>query len=185
MRAFIAAEIDDAIRAQLSAVRDSGFLQESVVRWVHPDRMHLTLKFLGEIDPDSVADVTKALEHASEGVAPFVLEFASLGFFPDAKRPRVFWAGIEDCDKILKKVHNRLEAELAKLKFEEDRKPFRPHLTLARIKGKLSGSTDLGDRQQMNFGKQTVRALTLFKSVLRPQGPIYTPLSVVTLKESS
>ncbi|MBU0755494.1 MAG: RNA 2',3'-cyclic phosphodiesterase [Planctomycetes bacterium] len=185
MRAFVAVEIDEAVRARLAEVRSSGRLHGSAVRWVRPDRMHITMKFIGEMDPLSVPLVTKAIQSASQGVRPFEVEFASVGVFPDLKRPRVFWAGIRDAGKNLEIVYNRLEAELSKLEFKSDRKPFLPHLTLARIKGKPSGRVDLEEGRDLSFGRQTVKKVTLFESVLRPEGPIYTPLSTVTLEESS
>jgi 2'-5' RNA ligase len=183
MRSFVAVEVDEPIRMRLAGLRDKGILSKGPVRWVRPELMHITLKFLGEIDPAFVADVTGAIQNASEGMKPFELEFKNLGFFPDARRPRVFWAGIEDRDKNLEILYRRLETELLKLKFEKDRKAFHPHLTLARIKDRIRGGVQLGDEENATFGSQKVGEITLFKSELRPQGPLYTPLATVILPD--
>lgn len=182
MRTFIAIEIDDTLRNRLAAIRDELQLQDPVMRWVKPDRMHLTLRFLGEIDPSLVTPVTKAIQNASQGVKPFELKFKGLGFFPNAGKPRVFWVGIRDQDKTLELLVRSLELELMKIGFEREKRPFRPHLTLARIKGKITGGIHIGDEAQSEYGQQSVSSIKLFKSDLRPQGPIYTLLSEVDLK---
>jgi 2'-5' RNA ligase len=184
MRSFVAVEVDEPIRMRLAELRDKGIMSGGAVRWVRPELMHITLKFLGEIDPATVPDVTQAIQNASEGMRPFEIEFKTLGFFPDARRPRVFWAGIEDKDKNLEILYRRLETELLRLKFEGDRKGFHPHLTLARIKDRIRGGVQIGEEESAVFGSQTVGEVTLFKSELRPQGPRYTPLATVTLPKS-
>jgi 2'-5' RNA ligase len=182
MRTFIAIEIDEGTRRRLEDVRRQNWIQGKAVRWARTASMHLTLKFLGEIPPTDVTDVTRAIQNASREIKPFFFETRGLGFFPDAQRPRVFWAGIRDKDGGLAAVHGRLQEELFKVRFEMETRPFSPHLTLARIKGRLDHVRDPGDEDEV-FGFQTVSEIVLFKSELRPEGPLYTPLSVVALKE--
>lgn len=183
MRSFIAIEIDENARRRLGAVRGAGILEGGGVRWVRPESLHLTLKFLGEIAPSAVPLVTEAMEEASQDVGPFYLELKGLGFFPDARRPRVFWAGIRDRGGGMARLHARLEEALGRRGFPMDTRPFHPHLTLARIKGRLDRPPRMEGRGDDLFGAQTVHEMVLFKSELRPQGPRYTSLSVVGLKE--
>lgn len=183
MRTFIAVEIDASIKEKLARVQELGLVKGGSVRWVRPNRMHLTLKFLGEIEPSSVPLVTQAVQNASREVEPFEVEFRNLGFFPNRTRPRVFWAGIHDARKSLEILYRSLEMELLNLGFEREARPFRPHLTLARFKDRVKGDIDLKERENEFFGAQIVKEIVLIKSELRPQGPLYTPLSTVTLKE--
>ena len=183
MRMFVAIEFDEALRADLAGVRDQGLLEGSAVKWVPTDRMHLTLKFLGEVPADIVPAVTEALTHASQGTGPFHVEVEGLGFFPDARRPRVFWAGLKDSEGELEILQRRIEIALCTLGFERESRPFRPHLTLARIKGRADAVNAADADPHVAFGRQRVSEIVLFKSDLRPQGPLYTPLSAVALKE--
>ncbi|MFH2001253.1 MAG: RNA 2',3'-cyclic phosphodiesterase [Planctomycetota bacterium] len=182
MRTFIAVEIDRTLCNRLAAIQQDCGISNPVMRWVKPDRMHLTLRFLGEINAASVTDVTRAMQNASEGVEPFDIQFKGLGFFPNASKPRVFWVGIMDPDKTLEILVRSLELELLKIGFERDRKAFRPHLTLARIRDGVPGGLEVSGEKDKLYGQQCVSAIKLFMSELKPQGPIYTPLSVVKLQ---
>lgn len=183
MRAFIATELVSEIRMRLAEVRDRGWVSGRSVRWVKTDQMHVTLKFFKEIPYSAVSDVTSAIQIASEGFGPFELEVIGLGFFPDARRPRVYWAGIQDVEGALSKLYEKLGDALEDLGFGRETRPFKPHLTLARFRGKADRLPPAGEGEDEFFGSQTVNEIVLFKSELRPQGPLYTPLSAVRLKE--
>jgi len=183
MRSFIAIKIDSVLQDRLSEIRNKEYITGAMVRWVQKDLIHLTLKFLGEIKPESVHVVTEAIKKASIGVEPFDLDVRGLGFFPNAKRPRVYWAGVNDGKDVLLKLSQRIDDELGAVGFDRDDKPFRAHLTLARFKGRPDRITDNDKIRQEFIGRQTVNEIVLFKSDLRPHGPLYSPLSVVTLKE--
>ena len=177
MRTFIAVELDEAIRERLAAAQERLRGAGPKVKWVRPERMHLTLKFLGEIDPETVDAVADAMVAAVEGVAPFEFAVAGIGAFPPRGAPRVVWAGVDDAAGGLTRLHKGLERELRKLGFPREKRAFRPHLTLGRVKERR-GSERL--RAQMAadagaaFGLQRVEELVLFESVLSPQGPTYT-----------
>jgi 2'-5' RNA ligase len=183
MRTFIALALDPMVRDRLVRVREQGWIRGRSVRWVKEQSMHLTLKFLGEIEPATVPDVTCAIQKASEGIKPFELEIRGLGFFPNPKRPRVFWAGVAGQLEALEGLHGGLEQALSSLGFEKENRPFSAHLTLARFRGRdFEAAGALGGHEE-SFGTQTVEEIVLFKSELRPQGPRYTPLSVTPLEE--
>ena len=184
MRTFIAVELDDAIRERLGQAQDRLREAPCKVKWVRPAQMHVTLKFLGEIDPAVVDDVAKAMAWAAEAAEPCALRVAGLGTFPPRGAPRVVWAGIEDASGMLGLVHKRLARALEPMGFEPEKRAFRPHLTLGRVKER-SGTERLRDllagQEGAELGTQDVSEIVLFQSVLSPQGATYTALRRVTL----
>ena len=186
MRAFIAVDLDTAIRQRLAAAQERLRGAGCTIKWVRPDRMHLTLKFLGEIDPGAVGDVADAMAAATEVVAPFELRLLGLGSFPPRGAPRVVWAGVVDASGQLAALHKRLERELGTLGFEGEPRAFRPHLTLGRVKEPRGGDrlrAAVGAEPDVDLGGQTVEELVLFESVLSSQGPTYTALRRAPLSE--
>jgi len=183
MRSFVAIEIDRAIKENLVGIKLRSRVSGRNIRWLQPGSIHLTLKFLGEIDPAAVPVVTKAIEFASRDITPFRLEVAGVGFFPNRGRPRVCWAGIHENEGKLCALQEQCEQAFSGIGFDCETRAFRPHLTLARFKDKADGVSLNPDEENELFGTQTVNNVVLFKSRLLPQGAQYTPLSVVTLKE--
>jgi 2'-5' RNA ligase len=161
--------------------------EHKFVKWVDPGGIHLTLKFLGNIPAQRVAEITKAMEKAAQGISPFRLEISGLGAFPSLKQVRVFWVGIGgELDK-LSRLQQSIDSALAALRFAKEERPFMPHLTLARIRegaspaerrsfGELVGSTVFEDKYPVE-----VEAIRLMRSQLTPAGAIYSCLSVVGL----
>jgi 2'-5' RNA ligase len=179
VRTFIAIEIDDGIRERLGRAQQGLRGQGPKVKWVDPAKVHLTLKFLGEIEEGAVEGVAAAMGRAVAGMAPFEMTVGGLGAFPPRGAPRVVWAGVADPSGGLATLHGRLERELGPLGFEPEGRPFRPHLTLGRVKDRRGGAPlpariAAGAREE--FGVQTVAELVLFLSTLSPAGPTYTPL---------
>lgn len=180
IRTFIAFELPADV-VQLAAELQHLLQAERLnLRWVRPGNIHLTLKFLGDIPPDKVDGVAVAMQTAARGVPPLALTVAGMGVFPNARRPRVLWVGLGGQTDGLHQLQARLEAQLAPLGFEPERRPFKAHLTLARINRMLD------DRHMVRvieragrFASRSFRAseLVLFQSDLRPQGAIYSPLA--------
>ncbi len=149
------------------------------VKWVPPDQFHYTLKFLGEIPPLRVEAAKKALESASLGMAAFDLELSQTGCFPASGPPRIVWAGAGEGVTLLVDLARRVEDSFEKEGFLRESRPFSPHLTLGRVK---DPSRARGIREAVSvlphmFGTQRVSETVLFKSELKPGGPVYTPLS--------
>jgi len=148
----------------------------------------LTLKFLGNIPFRQVAEVTKAIEEAAQGVAPFHLEISGLGAFPNLKQPRVLWVGIGGEIDTLLRLQQNIDSVLASLGFAKEERPFMPHLTLARIR---QGASPM---ERKNFGELAMsvsfeasypidaKAVSLMRSQLTPDGAIYTRLFMVGLE---
>lgn len=178
MRLFIAVELAEAIRERLSAAQERLRRCPCGVKWVKPELMHLTLKFLGEVEEAAIAGIGAAIAAAAQGVSPFDLTVAGLGAFPERGAPRVLWAGIQD-NGSLALLNRRLEEGLAPLGFPPEGRPFSPHLTIGRVKeprgaGALRGVLDR--ERAAEFGSCRVEEIILMLSVLSPAGPTYTPL---------
>ena len=190
LRAFIAVEIPPeihkAIEHETAPLR--GALNSSLVRWVPTGNIHLTLKFLGDISPANVELLAQMLSLETAGHAPFDVKFGGLGIFPNPKRPRVIWIGIQAPDQLATLQHG-LEAATAKLGYPVEKRRFSPHLTLGRVKKNLRSNeiqkirTALEDTSIGTLGTATVTAVHLFKSDLKPAGAVYTKLHSAPLKE--
>jgi 2'-5' RNA ligase len=188
IRSFIAIELSEEAKEGLARLRKALERDEhKFVKWVDPRGVHLTLKFLGNIPSRRVAEITEAIEEATQGISPFHLEISGLGAFPSLKQARVLWVGIGgEVDK-LSRLQQNIDSALAILGFAKEERSFVPHLTLARIRqgasplerrsfGELVGSTVFEDKYHVE-----VEAINLMRSQLTPAGAIYTCLSVVEL----
>jgi 2'-5' RNA ligase len=189
IRSFIAIELPEEARSGLGKLRNElERVEHTFVKWVNPEGIHLTLKFLGSIPSKQVAEVGEAMEGATREISPFHLEISGLGAFPNLKQPRVLWVGISgELDKLLGLQRN-IDSALSPLGFTKEERPFVPHLTLARIReraspgerrtfGELVVSTIFEDKYHI-----AVDAISLMRSQLTPAGAIYTRLSVVRLE---
>lgn len=181
MRAFIAIDIPEQIKAEIA--RQQAEFRDLCrdARWTRPEGIHLTLKFLGEISDEQVKQITHALA-ALTGFDKFTVEIRSFGFFPDAKRPRVFWAGVTAPDA-LTKLARAIEDTLEKIGFPREQRAFNPHLTLARFRESrpqpaLQAAAELNAR--LTLGQFEVSQLLLYKSRLTSQGADYLKVARFT-----
>jgi 2'-5' RNA ligase len=190
MRLFIALDIDDAIRAHISRFIDgvSGFAPEA--RWVKPESLHVTLKFIGEQSEPIVEQIKNALSAVK--AAPMPIHFRGYGFFPTAKSPRVFWIGMEAGPE-LAVLAAAIDETTATLGIPKEDRAYSPHLTLARGSGgsgsprwrKEDGPNRNFQRLQEklaalpapDFGTMTAHEFFLYQSKLSPKGSIYTKLA--------
>jgi RNA 2',3'-cyclic 3'-phosphodiesterase len=165
-----AAEHQGQLRAAAPQVRAS---------WEQPEKLHLTLKFLGEVELPRVEALTRAAARAAEGLRPFELTVVGTGAFPPRGSPRVLWLGVEDPSGVLARLHARLEEECAREGFAPEQKAFRPHLTLARLRSREGGERLGALHRETPFGPQTftVSELAVVRSELLPGGARHTPIS--------
>lgn len=177
MRLFVALEIPSTVRENLAGLLDSLRAVTKEPRWVRPENLHVTLKFLGEVAESKVESVRGTLgKIRSEQVA--TLEFRGVGFFPNEQHPRVFWAGIE-ASANLKMLALDIENAMEKLGFPREQREFSPHLTLARFErprvpealGKI-----IGESKEREFGSLRTSEFHLIQSKLKPSGAEYTTL---------
>lgn len=184
IRAFIALEMPDTIRAALNEISFNlrKELSGMPLRWVPVDNMHLTLKFLGDISADQVPAVTKILGTQTAQVAPFELNLDGLGTFPSSQRARVLWVGV-DLPQIFLEFQDKLESQLSELGFTSESRPFSPHLTLARVRGHARSAdlelirSTLAATPKPTPAQGIAGTLTLFRSELKPSGSVYNALS--------
>jgi 2'-5' RNA ligase len=185
MRLFIAINIPkkerDRIHRSAKALREKDY----PVRWVPSDLFHLTLKFLGEIRPESVPGIEAVLERVAGTTESFQMEIGGFGAFPTIRRPRVIWVGVEP-SPALRCLKQDLEWALSDRGFERETRAFHPHFTLGRAKandgaGAFRGLDVLA--AELTYGSEVkVRKMDLMESHLSASGPRYEVLSSFTLK---
>ena len=152
------------------------------VRWVRPENVHLTLKFLGDIREEALGDLRAALEKVCAGHAPFDVEVAGLGAFPSAQRARILWAGVRGAGfEELRSLAADLDDAIASLGFEREERPYTPHLTLGRVRGQ-PGNLDPLPEDAENSGFR-VRQVELVESTLTPKGAVYQTVGAFALRE--
>ena len=189
IRSFIAIELPRDLKLALSQLQEKLKSESSVpVKWVDPGNIHLTLKFLGDIDPEQVGPITSAIEDAVKGITPFNIEAGGLGVFPNIKHIQIIWVGLAGELVKLEQLQKRIEEMLATLGFPSEKRPFTPHLTLARVRdyarpddrlalGDLITKTSFEQKYKIN-----VNSFFLIKSQLTREGPIYSRISAIALK---
>lgn len=183
LRLFVAValppEVRDVLARAIGRLRDA---ELRGVRLVTPGAVHVTLKFLGNVDAGLVPPLAEALGEAGSGVAPFELALQGVGAFPNERAPRVLWAGIAGDTGALAGLARRVDEACATLGFARERRAFTPHLTIARLRDSATVN-DRGRAAQALAairadvgGRFTVDALHLIKSTLTPAGPLYETL---------
>ena len=184
IRSFLAIELPRTIQKKIEEVEGDLKSSHADVRWVNPEKIHLTLKFFGSIDESKIDPIVKSVEGPIQTVSPFSLKVRGMGAFPHFKNPRVIWMGLVDGKEVLISFQKKLESEFEKIGFKSEERPFHPHLTLGRMKSNR-GRDELAGRMERyreeEFGDFQVEKVILFKSDLRPSGPIYTALREIKL----
>lgn len=155
----------------------------SGVRWVARENLHFTLKFLGPISEDRVEPILRALEPPVGERQRFLMAAKGIGVFPDLRRPRVVWVGLGA--EALARLAGDVEQALESLGFPGEQRIFRPHLTIGRWRDRSRSSAaverEIESWKGYDFGACWVEEVILFRSDLKPQGPVYSPLGAVPL----
>lgn len=189
VRSFIAIELPGELQRALTRLQDglkTG--SRTPVRWVDPGNIHLTLKFLGNVDAGLTGRITAVVEEAVRGLHPFHISVGGLGVFPNPRRVQVVWVGLSGEVERLARLQKRIEAGLIPLGFAAESRSFTPHLTLARVRDRatLPERQDLGRLiEGTHFEADSglnVDSVHLMKSQMTREGPIYSRLSSVVLK---
>ncbi len=191
MRAFIAVCLPEELGVCVWETvrgdprRSSNAPEVDGVRWVRPENLHFTLKFLGELSDHRVPDVVEAMEAAAAGTESFLLKLVGVGGFPKLEKPRVIWVGTEPQGaRGLSALAARLEMNLEPLGFERERRPMRPHLTIARLRKpeRARGLEPWSDAlESFSFGAFNVAEIVLFQSILSRSSAVYHRLHTVPL----
>jgi 2'-5' RNA ligase len=184
IRSFLAIELPKPILKKIEEVQGDLRSAHADVRWVNPEKIHLTLKFFGNIEESRIDPIFKSIEEPIRNTLPFSLKVQGVGAFPNLKNPRVIWMGLVDGREILVSFQKQIETQFEEIGFQSEDRSFHPHLTFGRMKSSR-GKEELVGRMERHkeeeFGDLQVEKVVLFKSDLRPTGPIYTPLRELRL----
>jgi 2'-5' RNA ligase len=184
VRLFIAADLHPEVRGRLRAIQEELRPVPLPVRWVRPEGIHLTFKFLGEVPPAGRGAIETALKSAADGgPRPFALEAAGVGTFPETGPPRVIWIGVRGSVEEAAKARRGIDAALEEIGYPPEQRDFRPHLTLGRVKGPGRGDWKgfLAGFAEAPAGGFEVRTIVLFESRLDSGGATYLPLAAFPL----
>ncbi|MEJ2646946.1 MAG: RNA 2',3'-cyclic phosphodiesterase [Sedimentisphaerales bacterium] len=188
MRVFIAIDIDKVIKDDLADLQKEMLgkvdIRQGDARWVNPDGMHLTLKFLGEIDDKQLIDVCKITEEVAGRHKSFDIEIGGVGSF-GGRSARVLWVGAGKDSENLLKLQDDLETQLAFAGWAEENRKFEGHLTLCRIKNVKAGfklAQLTKEYEDYRLDVMPVEAVSIYQSELTPQGPVYTLLGRYNLQ---
>ena len=182
MRAFIAIELSPDFKKRLASLEEQLKSSGADVKWVKPENIHLTLKFLGEIDEKQLGEAAKIIQNTADKNKRFFIRLASPGAFPNLNFPRVIWIGIDKGDLETKEIAKILEEETAKAGIPQESRPFSSHITLGRVKSgknceKLAKNLEnLASNSTQDTPEFLATKITLFKSTLSAGGPIYEAL---------
>ena len=189
LRVFFALELPSEARER--AAKAAQALRAGVprgVRWVPPENLHLTLKFLGDVDAAQVPRLIGRAEAKLWPVPPFEVELAGLGALPSVRSARVLWLGVRKGNREMARIARKLDAAAASIGVERERRPFQAHLTLGRLReraspGERSGIGELIAAAEFEGGPPwEVNQVSLMRSTLTPSGAIYNRLASVELK---
>ena len=185
IRAFIAVKISQEIQDKLAGIQDKLKQADAQVSWVNPNNIHLTLKFLGDIQETQIPAILEAMTASAKTVSPFSMQIGYAGAFPNLSFPRVIWIGVTDDEQgSLKALEADLSPRLETLGFQEEGGRFQPHLTLGRVRSQKKKSTlfrAIEGIVNIWVGVSPVDALYLIRSELRSTGSEYTEIGKVNL----
>jgi len=184
MRAFLAITPPTEVQAGCRELIDALRPDAPKVRWVRPENIHLTLRFLGDIDESVGERVMHGLAETAATVAPFAVTASGFGCFPNARKPTVAWVGIQAEGEGLQRVQSAAEEAAQRLGLKPETRPFSPHLTIGRIRvpaPAVPWAELIARHADFNAGAWTVRDVALFSSELHPSGARYTRIATVSL----
>jgi 2'-5' RNA ligase len=186
MRTFIAIEIPPEVKSALAAMQNDLHQAGADVAWTNFENVHLTLKFLGEIDKQVFSKIEKVSAEVAASFSPFEMSISETGVFPNVRHPRVLWVGLDGETGVLDRLQEELDERLVSIGFEPEEKDFRPHLTLGRIRSNKNVQDLLAQAHQYSLPTLSfvVREIALMKSDLLPTGAQYSELAKAKLKES-
>lgn len=181
IRTFIALEISDVIRNQIVIIQNQLMKESAELKWIKYENIHLTLRFLGEIDDRYHENLFKAMNKVAEDTRSLNLSLTKLGLFPDVNHPKVIWIGVAGEIEELRQLSEKCDYYLEANGFEIKKRYFRPHITIGRIKTLIHQKQFISELDDIRIKETTfkVKKLNVVKSDLRPTGAFYTNLHTV------
>ena len=186
MRVFIGIKLDERVHNEIEKFLEPFKKISSPIRWVKPENVHITLKFIGEVPEEKYAKIENYLGEAEFDTGPFDLRLAGCGKFGRGNTLNIFWIGITPSDP-LALVFKKIENILAKIGIEKENRPFKPHITVGRNKKNFNFKSFFNmieENSQQLISEFNVGHFQVFKSQLRPEGPIYTTLKEIPLAQA-
>lgn len=182
MRTFIAVEIPDNVKKEISnfILKTSVELGKNKIKWVEEDNIHITLKFLGEVNSNLCKEISQQLLTIAAETKKFNISLQSLGVFPNISSARVLWVDVKENNNELKLLSQMIEDKLLSFNIPKECRHYQPHLTLGRVKTLVEKdkiSSFLTKYKNINFGTAEIDHITFFESILSPQGPEYKVIS--------
>jgi 2'-5' RNA ligase len=177
IRTFVAIELPGPVRHRLAALADELADVLPSAKWVEPENIHLTLKFLGDVDDPDLYTVCKTAQQVAARFAPFEIAVAGVGAFPDAQRPRIIWGGVTAGGAELMALQGELDRAFSALGYPHEERPFTPHITLGRARRGFSDrrfAEAVEQQKGWRGGELLVEEILVFSSQLGPDGPTYT-----------
>ena len=184
MRLFVAVDLSTEIKDKINGLLQKIVKTNADVKWVKPENIHITIKFLGEVEEKKVDIINCKLKETVSFFPVFDVNVRGVGSFPDWKNPRVIWIGIDRGKEELKKLVETTEEIFHKeLGFKKEERDFNAHITIARVRSfdNISKLKEVMDASDSEFGRFKVKELILMNSKLTPEGPIYVPISRFSL----
>lgn len=181
-RIFVAIDISDEARRRAAAHIDRlrGVVSKARVGWVRAEKLHLTLKFLGDTSDNDLEKLNTAVERAASRIGPFFIHMGKTGVFPAARKARVLWLGVEDESGEFRRLYQILEEECEKEGFQrETKRDFKPHLTIARLRepGRPADLVRAHLETEFEPVEFEVPEIVIYESRLQPAGPVYLPIA--------
>jgi len=182
-RTFICVPVPDGVKRQVAAFQHRLKECRSNIKWVDPGNLHITIKFLGDVENHRIADIAAATAEAVSGIDPFSVELCGAGAFPNLGRPRVLWVGIGQGAKRFNTISEAVNRSLEGMGFERDSRKFSGHVTIGRIRTYSNIDCIARLLEQEDFCAPVFQAACLYvmKSVLTQRGPVYSPLNTIKL----
>jgi 2'-5' RNA ligase len=187
IRSFIAVQLNDELKTGIGELIKLLKKTGADVKWIKPENLHITLKFLGNIEEDQTGLIASRISDISLKHTNFDITLTGTGAFPDYRRARVIWIGIRDHNHLLRVVHD-IEDAMEREGFDRERRPFSPHITIGRVRstrGIDKLTAELVKYKSMDFGTQSAGSIHLIKSELKPGGAEYSTISSAPLRRKS
>jgi RNA 2',3'-cyclic 3'-phosphodiesterase len=181
LRCFIAVEMPEDLKTAIGTVIEDLKKTGADIKWVGPENIHITLKFLGATEEELLKPICDALSAKLARYTPFYIKIAYVGCFPDERRPRVVWVGIQDTG-LLKEIQEEIETGMEKFGFPPEKRAFSPHITIGRVKSQKrvpEMMKILKKYSSAHFADMEIKAAALMKSELRPAGAQYSRLAEI------
>ena len=182
IRAFVALPLPSEIQRELGIIQAQLIETQAAVKWDTSEKFHITLKFLGDVDPSKPQLIARELQNSIGGLSPFDLSFVSLGAFPNISQPRVVWIGTEQNEPV-QGIQERVERVCSSFGFVKEDRPFHAHVTLGRVKGDRNLDRLTAKLKSITFKPLIARCseVHIIRSELKPSGSVYTLLNSIPL----